>query len=338
MPPALSPAPAAPERGFGAHLRYWRLKRGLSQLELSGQCDSSQRHLSFLESGRAQPSRQMVMRLCAVLDLPPRERNALLVAAGFAPLYRMRALEHPDLDSVKRAIDLMLDKQEPYPAVVVDRLWNLTMQNRAAARLMAWLATPPGATSGTASGARSGTASGPPSGTTSDAMSGASSGATSDVTSGALPGASTRPRAPHAGPSDVGDPPPNLLAAMLDPRGLRPFIRDWPDVAADVLLWIHREVMAEGPGGAAAALLSRLERIDGAPADWRTRSVSNPAAPFLSLVLEKDGVTLSLFTTITTLGTPHDVTLNELRIESFFPADAETAAWFETAASLEPAR
>lgn len=338
MPPALSPAPAAPERGFGAHLRYWRLKRGLSQLELSGQCDSSQRHLSFLESGRAQPSRQMVMRLCAVLDLPPRERNALLVAAGFAPLYRMRALEHPDLDSVKRAIDLMLDKQEPYPAVVVDRLWNLTMQNRAAARLMAWLATPAGATSGTASGARSGTASGAPSGTTSDAMSGASSGATSDATSGALPGASTRPRAPHAGPSDVGDPPPNLLAAMLDSRGLRPFIRDWPDVAADVLLWIHREVMAEGPGGAAAALLSRLERIDGVPADWRTRSVANPAAPFLSLVLEKHGVTLRLFTTITTLGTPHDVTLNELRIESFFPADPETAAWFETAASLEPAR
>jgi len=282
---ALPSAPAAPQRGFGTHLRYWRLKRGLSQLELSGQSDISQRHLSFLESGRAQPSRQMVMRLGAVLDLPPRERNTLLVEAGFAPLYRMRALEHPDLDSVKRAIDLMLAKQEPYPALVVDRLWNLTMQNRAAARLMRWLTTPPG------------TAAPPPS--------------------------------PAAGPSDVGDPPPNLLAAMLDPRGLRPFIRNWPEVAADVLLWVHREVLAEGAGGAASVLLAQLERIDGVPADWRARSAANPSAPFLSLVLEKDGVTLNVFTTITTLGTPHDVTLNELRIESFFPADDTTAAWFD---------
>lgn len=280
-----SSALTAPERGFGAHLRYWRLKRRLSQLGLSGQSGISQRHLSFLESGRAQPSRLMVMRLGAVLDLPPRERNTLLVEAGFAPLYRMRALEHPDLDSVKRAIDLMLAKQEPYPAVVVDRLWNVTMQNQAAARLLAWLATPPGV-----------------------------------------------PSAAHAsrnGPSDVGDPPPNLLVAMLDPDGLRPFIRNWPDVAADVLLWVHREVLAEGAGGAAATLLARLEGIAGVPADWRTRSASNPSAPFLSLVIDKDDATLSLFTTITTLGTPHDVTLNELRIESFFPADDATAAWFD---------
>jgi hypothetical protein len=117
---------------------------------------------------------------------------------------------------------------------------------------------------------------------------------------------------------------------------VRPYIANWREVAGDVIHWIHREAVAEGPTGPAHALLEQLLKIEGIPPDWRTPNLESRAIPFLPLVLKRDGVELKLFTTITTLGTPHDVTLHELRMESFFPADESTAAWFR--ARAKPAR
>jgi len=274
--------PSVVETTFAQSLRHWRHRRAMSQLELSTRSGISQRHISFMESGRARPSREMVLRLGLVLDVPLRSRNLMLLAAGFAPLYRERALTDPELLPVRRALDCMLAQQEPYPAVVVDRLWNLAMANRAAAALIDWLL------------------------------------------------------GPVAERADEVRASPNLIATMLHARGLRPWIENWPQVASDLLQWIHRESMAEGAGGAAARLLDELLAIDGVPSDWRAPAPDARPMPFLPLRLAKDGTRLDLFTTITTLGTPHDVTLHELRVECFFPADDETAAWFRRRAEPAP--
>lgn len=269
--------PATPALdSFGDLLRYWRGKRGYSQLELAGVAAISQRHLSFLESGRSQPSREMVLKLGRVLDIPLRQRNLMLGTAGFAAAYGERNLSDPELREVKQALDFMLAQAEPFPAMVVDRLWNRVMANDAAAVMMQWL------------------------------------------TGGA-------PAQDHDA-AESGE--VNVIELMLQPQVLRPYITNWREVAGDVIHWIHREALAEGPAGPAHELLDRLLAIDGIPPDWRTPNLEARTLPFLPLVLARDGVELRLFTTITTLGTPHDVTLHELRMESFFPADEATAAWF----------
>ena len=134
-------------KAFGPRLKWWREHRGLSQLALAGSADISQRHLSFLESGRAEPSREMVLRLSAVLDVPLRQQNALMLAAGFAPVWRESDLSDPELAQVSDALDSMLAQQEPYPAFVVDRRWNLKRANGGAGNLVAFLlgAAPTGA-------------------------------------------------------------------------------------------------------------------------------------------------------------------------------------------------
>lgn len=135
--------PARYFNDFGAALRYWRNRRGVSQLRLAVDAAVSQRHLSFLERRRAQPGRELVLRLGIALDISLRQRNAMLLAAGFAPAYRERSLRDPELDAVKRALDFMLAQQAPFPALVVDRLWNLVMLNEPAARMMRFfLGTP----------------------------------------------------------------------------------------------------------------------------------------------------------------------------------------------------
>lgn len=265
---------------FGDLLRYWRGKRGLSQLELANESAISQRHLSFLESGRSQPSREMVLKLGLVLDVPLRQRNLMLNAAGFAAAYSERHLTDPELREVKQALDFMLAQAQPYPAIVVDRLWNLVMANPAAGAMMQWMAGAP----------------------------------------------------PHAAAQDAqGE--VNIIRVMLHPEGVRNCVANWREVAADVIHWIHREAVAEGPAGPAHDLLEELLQIEGIPADWRVPNLETRIVPFLPLVLRRDGVELKLFTTITTLGTPHDVTLHELRMESFFPADEATAAWFRAQAA-----
>jgi transcriptional regulator with XRE-family HTH domain len=263
---------------FGSALRYWRTRRGYSQLRLAVDGGVSQRHLSFLESGRAQPSRDLVLKLGIVLDVPLRQRNAMLLAAGFAPAYQERNLSDPELSSVMQALDFMLRQQAPFPALVVDRLWNLVRFNEPAAGFMSWLlGLPPGA---------------------------------------AIP----------------RDGSINVLRLMLDPAGLRPRLVNWRAVCADSLLWIQREAMADGPGSEATALLAELSALpgmtDAVAAEGHLPNLDRRALPFLPVTLAHEGIELNLFTTITTLGTPHDVTVHELRLESFFPADAATADWF----------
>jgi transcriptional regulator with XRE-family HTH domain len=261
---------------FGSALRYWRTRRGFSQLRLAVDASVSQRHLSFLESGRAQPSRDLILKLGIVLDVPLRQRNAMLLAAGFAPAYQERNLSDPELSSVMQALDFMLRQQAPFPALVVDRLWNLVLFNEPAAGFMKWLL--------------------------------------------GLPADATIPR----------DGSINVLRLMLDPDGLRPRLVNWQAVCADSLLWIQREAMADGPGSEATALLAELSALPGmaAAAGGHVPNLDRRALPFLPLTIAHEGVELNLFTTITTLGTPHDVTVHELRLEAFFPADDATAAWF----------
>jgi transcriptional regulator with XRE-family HTH domain len=238
----------------------------------------SQRHLSFLESGRAQPSRDLVLKLGIALDVPLRQRNAMLLAAGFAPAYQERNLSDPELSSVMQALDFMLRQQAPFPALVVDRLWNLVRFYDPAAGFMKWLL--------------------------------------------GMPADAVIPR----------DGSINVLRLMLDPAGLRPRLVNWQAVCADSLLWIQREAMADGPGSEATALLAELSALPGIAgglvADHHVPNLERRALPFLPLTLAHEGVELNLFTTITTLGTPHDVTVHELRLESFFPADGATADWF----------
>lgn len=281
---AVSPfIPSVVASEFGQSLRYWRAKRGMSQLQLSADSGISQRHISFMESGRSQPSREMVLKLGLVLDVPLRQRNLMLLAAGYAPLYRERSLSDPELQPVRVALEYMLAQQEPYPAVVVDRLWNLVMPNASAVRMLDWLLGPPESRD-----------------------------------------AALRSTA-------------NLVTMMLHPRGLRSCIVNWDQVAADVLQLIHRESLIEGSDGAAHALLEHLLSIEGVPADWRVPNLESRNMPFMPMRLTRDAVTLDLFTTITTLGTAHDVTLHELRIESFFPANEHTANWFRARAGGQTA-
>ncbi|KNE24816.1 hypothetical protein AFM18_24535 [Achromobacter spanius] len=260
-------------------MRYWRDKRGYTQLRLSSESGISQRHISFLESGRSQASREMVLKLGIVLDIPLRERNVMLLAAGYAPAYRERRLSDPELAAVKQALDFMLAQQAPYPALVVDRLWNLVMANSPAAMMMRWLLEMPN---------------GAP-----------------------LPSEGV-----------------NVLKLMLDPNGVRKHLQNWEDVCADLLHWIQREAMSDGLGSEAANLLDELTALPGISETTRVANLDARALPFLPMQIRKDGVALNLFTSIATMGTPHDVTVHELRIESFFPADEATARWFRERAAM----
>jgi transcriptional regulator with XRE-family HTH domain len=259
-PPTIA---AMPPAEFGALLRQWRNRQKLSQLELALRADVSARHLSFVETGRAQPSREMVLLLAEVLDVPLRERNRLLRAAGFADQYRETALDDPELAAARRALEFVLERHEPFPAAVVGPSWEVRMANRAALRLIAHFA-------------------------------------------------------PEATPR------PNLMRLLFDPRGTRPFVVNWEEVASGMIQRVHREALAGGPGCPSEGLLRELLDQPEVPADWRRPDLLRANAPFFQLVLERDGLRLSLFTTIATFGTPHDVTLQELRLETFFAADEAT--------------
>jgi transcriptional regulator with XRE-family HTH domain len=252
-------------------LREWRQKRSLSQLDLALASEVSQRHISFLESGRSQPSRDMVLQLATVLDIPFREQNVLLVAAGFAPLYKERGLTDPEMQQVHKALDCMLRQQEPYPAVVIDRHWNMLMGNEASRRLLTWLLEP------------------------------------------------------HMACTLLGpDGPVNLLRLLFHPDGMRSCIRNWHEVAGHLIERVHREAILDGQSDATMTLLNELLAYPEVPRAWRLPNWEAWQAPLLTVEFAKGGCVLCFFTTITTLGTPHDITLQELRLESFFPADAAT--------------
>ena len=254
---------------FGTLVKRWRLARRMSQLALALEADISTRHLSFLETGRAQPSRDRVLLLAGVLDVPLRERNTLLVAAGYAPVYHERPLASPELVHVQRALDFLLQRQEPYPGLVLDQYWNVVRQNTGAERVFQYFLAPGGT---------------------------------------------------------MASEPPNVMRLTFHPQGLRPCIINWEPLARHLIQQMHREVMRAPLGTGTAALLEELLSYPGVPRQWRLPDPAIAATPLLPLTLYKGGVQMSFMTTIATLGTPQDITLEELRIECFFPADQATEA------------
>ena len=258
---------------FAARLRWWRKRRGWSQLELAGRADVSQRHLGFLELGRASPSREMVVRLAGALDVPLRQQNGLLLAAGFAPVWHETDFAAPALAEVRQALTYMMAQQEPFPAVVVDRHWNLLEANGGAARLVDFLVGP------------------------------------------LAPGAKV-----------------NLADALVAPHVLRPFLMNWADVVRYFIRSVEADAAADASQGT-AALLERLLQYQGVREALKGNAVDAAPSPVLPMHFRKDAVSLRLFTTIATLGTPQDITLQELRIECFFPMDTETATTLRSWAS-----
>jgi transcriptional regulator with XRE-family HTH domain len=262
---------ASSGRAVGDHIREWRRRRRLSQLAFALEAEISQKHLSFIESGRAAPSRDMVLRLAEHLQVPLRERNAMILAAGYAPAFPERPLDDPALKPARAAIELILKGHEPYPALAVDRHWTLISANAAASRLMA-LVTDRSLLEGKA----------------------------------------------------------NVLRISLSPGGLAPHILHLGSWRAHLLERLRQQVTVTGDE-ALGALLGELQSL---PCDDAAEPAS--AVPFggiaLPLQLRTPAGVLSLITTTTVFGTPIDVTLSELALETFFPADAATAALLQAMA------
>jgi transcriptional regulator with XRE-family HTH domain len=250
--------PSARGAPFGRLLRVWRSARGKSQLALAGDAGVSTRHLSFVETGRSSPSRDLVLVLAEALDVPLRDRNLLLEAAGFAPLYRASALEA--LGEVRHVLTRMLAAGEPNPTLVVNRRYDILLANGAAQRLIGTLA----------------------------------------------PG--------FGGPG-------NIVELLLSPAGLRPALVNWAEVTGHVVHRVRQELSASQSLDDADRTL--LDHIAAAAAELRatTTSATEPPALLVPLRLRHAGAGIDLYTTITTLGTPLDITLQELRIETLFPAD-----------------
>ena len=255
---------------MGTLLKQWRERRRMSQLGLALEAEISTRHLSFLETGRAQPSRDMVLLLSQVLEVPLRGRNELLTAAGYAPIYRETALDAPEMAQVRRALQFMLRQQEPYPAMVLDRYWNVLMTNGAMDRVLGVLLGPEAA--------------------------------------------------------EVGG-PPNAMRLTFHPRGLRPAIVNWQPTAAALIQWLHRDLLRTGDAET-RRLLDELLSYPDVPRQWRTLDLDASTAPFLAIEFRRGNARLSFFTILASLGTPYDITLHELRIECFFPADEATERYF----------
>lgn len=257
---------AGGREAFGLLLKEWRRVRRKSQLTVALEAQVSPRHLSFVESGRSIPSREMVSTLADALEIPLRERNALLLAAGYAPLHTEATLASAEMIRVRHALDRLLRHQEPYPAVVLDRQWNILQTNRSAPRFFGMLA---------------------------------------DL--GSLPQ------------------PLNLIRSMFDPAAFRPWVANWPQVAETLVQRILSEAVAGVPDPRTVALLEELQRFGGVP-PLGPRALTG-GLPFLPIHFRKESLGLSFFSMVTTVGAPADITAQELRIESLFPADEATEAF-----------
>ncbi|VTU35399.1 anaerobic benzoate catabolism transcriptional regulator [Variovorax sp. PBL-H6] len=263
---SLHSTPPTAADSFGTHLRHWRQHRRLSQLDLAHEAQVSTRHLSYVETGRAEPSREMVLRLAERLEVPLRERNTLLVAAGYAPMYRQRSLDDPALAPARQAVDLVLKGHEPFPALAVDRHWNLVAHNALVPLLM----------------------------------------------EGAAP--------------ELLAAPVNVLRLSLHPDGVAPRIANLGQWRAHLLERLQQQIAATGD----AALVALHDELAAYPAPRvshdtpaNNSELAGVAVPFQFVTPQ--GV-LSFISTTTIFGTPVDITLQELAVESFFPADASTAA------------
>jgi transcriptional regulator with XRE-family HTH domain len=266
MDTATLPSAINPLAPVGELLRHWRQHRRWSQLDLATEAGVSTRHLSCLETGRALPSREMLLRLSERLQVPLRDRNRLLTAAGYAPMYRERPLADPAMQAAHAAVERVLQAHEPYPALAVDRHWNLVAHNRAAAAFMAGL------------------------------------------------------------PDDLMEPPVNVLRASLHPRGLAPRIANFAAWRDHLFERLAHQVQASGDP-VLTELAQELRDLPLPPGVADTdvqapRGIVDIAVP---LQLHSPAGILSFISTITVFGTPVEVTLSELAIEAFFPADAFTA-------------
>jgi transcriptional regulator with XRE-family HTH domain len=271
-----------PPANFPSRLVWWRKRRGISQLQLALSAPCSQRHISFLELGRTKPSREMVLRLSAALEVPFRQSNELLLAAGYAPVWTEARLDAQPLAPIRDALDYILTQQEPFPAVIVDRRWNLLQANKGAVALVEFLTGP------------------------------------------VTPGAAI-----------------NLADALVAPDVLRPHLSNWPEVVRYFLRSVEADATADGTPET-AELLERLLRYPGVRSVMSPGVPLAPEGPVLPMHFQKGNTRLRLFTTIATLGTPQDITLQELRIESFFPMDNETRdtfrGWAAAAEKRRPSR
>ncbi len=254
--------PATPT--FGALLRQWRTTRRMTQLGLATEAGISSRHLSFLETGRSQPSREMVQLLAGMLDVPLADRNVMLIGAGYAPVYGERSLGAPELEHVRRALEFTLRQQEPYPALVMDGYHDIVMRNDASSRIF-------------------------------------------EIFRGPTP----------------ANRAVNGLRTVFDPNGLRPCIVNWDEMAECLMLGLQRQI-AETGSDRLIKMRDELLAFPGVPARFRTLCAMPAEPPIINMVLRKGDLTLSFFSAVTFLGRARDITLQELKVECFFPADAAT--------------
>lgn len=253
---------------IGPLLRDWRTRRHLSQMDLALEAGVSTRHLSFVETGRSKPSEDMLLHLAEQLQVPLRERNRLLLAAGYAPRYEERSLDEPEMRPIADAVGLVLSGHEPYPALAVDHGWALVAHNEAAGLLMAGL------------------------------------------------------------PEDLLAPPLNVLRASLHPDGLAPRIRNLAEWRDHLLERLRRQVALTGD----PALQTLFDELAGYPVDDPGPELGTRNDVVVPLRMETEAGELTFFSTVTTFGTPVDITVEELSIESFFPADERTAEALRAAA------
>ena len=251
--------------GVGDLLRDWRQRRRLSQLDLSNEAAVSARHLSLVETGRSKPSRELVLHLAEHLDVPLRERNSLLMAAGYAPVYRQRSLDDDEMDPVRGALDMILAGHEPYPAVIVDHRWDVVAANQAALGVLV---------------------------------------------EGVAP--------------ELLTPPMNALRVTLHPEGLAPRIANLDEWAGHLLARLQRQATASGDPDL-VALRAELRTYPGVAGAHEEPDGTTRLFVPLRLRHGRFGE-LAFFSTIATFGTALDLTMAELAIESFFPADDTTAA------------
>ena len=252
----------------GDHLRKWRQRRHLSQLDLAVDAEISARHLSFVETGRAAPSRDMVLRLAERLDVPLRERNVLLVAAGYAPAFPQRSLDDPALKSARAAIDLVLKAHEPNPALAYDRYWNLVSANRMVMPLLKGI------------------------------------------------------------PQRLLGQPFNILRLAFHPEALAARTVNLAEWCSHLLERLHRQCEAT----ADPELIRLYQELKAYPIPARSAPLS-PDHVAIAFKMRLDGEVLSFISTTMIFGTPVDITLSELAIETFFPADEPTAERMRTMAA-----
>lgn len=268
------------ENSLRGLLRYWREMRGKSQFDLSLDTGVSQRHISFIESGRSVPSRETLMQLADALDVPLRDRNSLLLAAGYAPSFSDAAWNSSQMRSITIALESVLKKHEPFPAMVMDRYWNVLMANAAAPRFFNCFI---------------------------------------DMAARARP--------------------QNMLHLMFDPKGMRPFIANWEELASALIQRVYREAVGRVIDEKTAELIEALRAYPGVESAWRVRERSNAAPaimPFVPMTFVQGDRLLNYFSMVTTVGTPQTIAAQELRIECMFPADTATQAHHADLLSAAP--